>query len=61
MAYDVYRKFAAWLKRKGLMGLADADETYENEDALASCLRGSLGIGQVVELDEAGDVQYSRE
>jgi hypothetical protein len=61
VAYDVYRKFAAWLKQKGLMKLADADETYENEDALASCLRGSLGIGQVVELDEAGDVQYSHE
>jgi hypothetical protein len=44
-----------------LMRPADADETYENEDALASCRRGSLGIGQVVELDDAGDVQYSQE
>ena len=43
------------------MRLADADEAYENENALASCLRGSLGIGQVVELNEAGDVQYSQE
>lgn len=61
LAYDVYRKFEVWLKKKGLMRLADADETYEDEDALASCLRGSVGIGQVVELGEAGDVQYSRE
>lgn len=43
------------------MRLADADEAYENENALASRLRGSLGIGQVVELNEAGDVQYSQE
>jgi hypothetical protein len=61
VAYDIYRKFEMWLKKKGLMRLADADETYANEDPLASCLRGSLGIGQVVELDEAGDVQYSQE
>ena len=61
VAYDVYRKFAAWLRKKGLMRLADADETYENENALASCLRRSLGIGQVVELTESGDVQYSQE
>jgi hypothetical protein len=45
VAYDVYRRFEVWLKTKGLMRLADADETYANEDALASCLRGSLGIG----------------
>jgi hypothetical protein len=43
------------------MWLTDADETYANEDALASCLRGSVGIGQVVKLDDAGDVQYSQE
>jgi hypothetical protein len=55
VAYDVYRKFAAWLKKKGLMRLADADDTYEKEDPLGACLRGFLGIGQVVELDEAGD------
>jgi hypothetical protein len=61
VAYDVYRKFEVWLKNKELMRLADADETYANEDALATCLRGSLGIGQVVELDEAGDVRCSRE
>lgn len=61
VACNVYRKFEMWLKKKGLMRLADADETYEDEDALASCLRGSVGIGQIVELDEAGDVQYSQE
>ncbi|HMA94343.1 MAG TPA: transposase [Polyangiaceae bacterium] len=61
MAYDVYRKFELWLKKKGLMRLGDSDETYESEDALASCLRGSVGIGRVVELDEAGDVQYSQQ
>jgi hypothetical protein len=61
VAYDVYRKFETWLKQNGLMKLADIDETHEDEDALASCLRGSLGIGQVVELDAAGDVQYSQE
>jgi len=61
VAYDVYRQFEVWLKNKGLMRLADADETYANEAALATCLRGSLGIGQVVELDEAGDVRCSPE
>ncbi len=61
VAHEIYRKFEVWLKKKGLMRLADADETYASEDALASCLRGSLGIGQVVELDEAADVQYSQE
>jgi len=61
VAYDVYRKFAVWLKKKGLMRFSDADDTIENEDALATYLRGSLGIGQVVALDEAGDVQYSQE
>jgi len=60
LAYNIYRKFQAWLKKKGLMRLVDADDSYQNEDALASCLRGSLGIGQVVELDDAGEVQYSQ-
>ena len=46
VAYEIYRKFEVCLKRKELMRLADADETYANEDALASCLRGSLGIDE---------------
>ena len=57
----MYRKFAVWLKKKGLMRFSDANDTIENEDALASCLRCSLGIGQVIALDEAGDVQCSQE
>jgi hypothetical protein len=28
IAYDIYRKFEVWLKKKGLMGLADADDAY---------------------------------
>lgn len=43
------------------MRFTDADDTIENEDAFGACLRGSLGIGKVVELDEAGDVPYSQE
>jgi Putative transposase len=37
-----------------------AGQTYE-DDLLAACLRDSLGIRQVVALDEAGDVQESQE
>jgi len=60
IAYVVCRKFTDWLKKNGLMKTFGADDTYE-DDPLAACLRGSLGIGQVVDLDEAGDVQYSQE
>jgi hypothetical protein len=38
VAFNVYRRFAAWLKKKGLIRLADADDLYEREDPLASCL-----------------------
>jgi hypothetical protein len=48
----------AWLKKKGLIRLADAEESHEKEDPLASCLRGSIGIGKIAELTEAGDVQF---
>lgn len=61
VACDVYRKFAVWLRKRGLKRFSDANGTIENKQALASCLRGSLGIGQVVALDEAGDVQCSQE
>lgn len=42
------------------MRLADANDADANDDPLAACLRGSLGIGQVVELDVADDVQSSQ-
>ena len=60
IAFDIYRKFATWIKKKGLMRLADANDADADDDPLAACLRGSLGIGQVVELDVADDVQSSQ-
>jgi hypothetical protein len=59
--FYVYRRFATWLKKKGLIRLADADDCYEKEDPLASCLRGSLGIGKVVELTDDGDIKFTEE
>ncbi len=61
VAFNVYRRFAAWLKRKGLIRLADADESYDREDSLALCLRGSLGIGKVVELTDDGDIELTQD
>ena len=60
-AFNVYRRFAAWLKKKGLIRLADADDSYEKEDPLASCLRGSLGIGKIAELKDDGDIELTEE
>ena len=44
-----------------MIRLADADDSYEKEDPLASCLRGSLGIGKVVELTDDGDIKFKEE
>jgi hypothetical protein len=52
VAFNVCRRFAGWLKKKGLIRLADADESFDKEDSLASCFRGSLGTGKVVELTD---------
>ena len=61
VAFNVYRRFATWLKKKGLIRLADADESYEKEDPLASCLRGSLGIGKIAQLKDDGDIEFTEE
>ncbi len=61
LAYDIYRQFQTWLKKRGLIRLADVDETFDDEDRLASCLRGSLGIGKVVQVTVEGDLRATEE
>ncbi len=60
-AFNVYRRFATWLKKKGLIRLADADDSFEKENPLASCLRGSLGIGKIAALKGNGDIEFTEE
>jgi len=45
VAFNVYRRFAGWLKK----------------NSLASCFRGCLGIGKVVEMTAEGDIQVREE
>ncbi len=61
LAYDVYRQFLTWLKKRGVNRLTDVDETFDDEDGLASCLRGSLGIGKVVQVTVEGDLRATEE
>jgi len=61
VAFNVYRRFTRWLKDKGLIGLAEADDAFDKEDSLASCFRGCLGIGRVVEITVEGYIQVTKE
>jgi Putative transposase len=61
VAYNVYCRFAARLRKKGLPRLADADESYDKENSLAACLRGCLGIGKVVQVTDDGDITFAEQ